>query len=61
MLTCSSFQEMEKKEKRQLGSIKSMRLKLCLTHMIRVRKGDKNELERENVGEQERGKTEYRR
>jgi hypothetical protein len=52
---------MEKKEKRQLGSIKSMRLKLCLTHMIIVRKGDKNELERENVGEQERGKTEYRR
>lgn len=30
------------------------------THMIRVRKGDKNELERENVGEQEKGKTEYR-
>jgi hypothetical protein len=29
--------------------------------MIRVRKGDKNELEREKVGEQERGKTEYRR
>jgi hypothetical protein len=30
------------------------------THMIRVRKGDKNEPEREKVGEQEKGKTEYR-
>ena len=30
------------------------------THITRVKKGDKNEPEKEKVGEQERGKIEYK-
>jgi hypothetical protein len=50
-----------KKGEEAVREYKKYETEIMPAHMIRVRKGDKNELEREKVGEQERGKTEYRR